>query len=115
MSTALPYWRLSGFYFFYFSLLGATAPFLALYFDHLGFSAARIGELIAIPMLMRCIAPNIWGWLGDYSGRRLAIVRFRRLLHAAVFCRHFYQPELRLAGVDHGVACVLLACGAAAV
>jgi PPP family 3-phenylpropionic acid transporter len=27
-------------------------------------------------MLMRCIAPNIWGWLGDYSGRRLAIVRF---------------------------------------
>lgn len=76
MTPALPYWRLSGFYFCYFSLLGATAPFLALYFDHLGFSAARIGELVAIPMLMRCVAPNLWGWLGDYSGRRLAIVRF---------------------------------------
>ncbi|MFI8478949.1 MFS transporter [Pseudomonas sp. NPDC078700] len=76
MSTVLPYWRLSGFYFFYFALLGGTAPFLALYFDHLGFAPARIGELIAIPMLMRCIAPNIWGWLGDYSGQRLAIVRF---------------------------------------
>ncbi|WP_010488709.1 MFS transporter [Pseudomonas sp. S9] len=76
MSAALPYWRLSGFYFFYFSLLGGTAPFLALYFDHLGFAPARIGELVAIPMLMRCIAPNIWGWLGDYSGQRLAIVRF---------------------------------------
>ncbi|SNS87469.1 MFS transporter [Pseudomonas segetis] len=76
MSAALPYWRLSGFYFFYFSLLGGTAPFLALYFDHLGFAPARIGELVAIPMLMRCIAPNIWGWLGDYSGHRLAIVRF---------------------------------------
>ena len=76
MTSALPYWRLSGFYFCYFSLLGATAPFLALYFDHLGFSAARIGELVAIPMLMRCVAPNLWGWLGDYSGRRLAIVRF---------------------------------------
>lgn len=38
MSAALPYWRLSGFYFFYFALLGGTAPFLALYFDHLGFS-----------------------------------------------------------------------------
>ena len=48
MTHALPYWRLSGFYFCYFSLLGATAPFLALYFDHLGFSAARIGELVAI-------------------------------------------------------------------
>lgn len=72
----LPYWRLSGFYLFYFALLGSTAPFLALYFHHLGFSSARIGELVAIPMLMRCVAPNLWGWLGDYSGRRLAIVRF---------------------------------------
>lgn len=76
MSTGLPYWRLSGFYFFYFALLGATAPFLALYFDHLGFSAARIGELIAIPMLMRCLAPNLWAWLADRSQQRLAIVRF---------------------------------------
>ncbi|QLL11770.1 MFS transporter [Pseudomonas chlororaphis] len=74
--AALPYWRLSSFYLFYFALLGSTAPFLALYFDHLGFSSARIGELVAIPMLMRCVAPNIWGWLGDYTGRRLAIVRF---------------------------------------
>ncbi|WP_397448888.1 MFS transporter [Pseudomonas sp. NA-150] len=72
----IPYWRLSSFYLFYFALLGSTAPFLALYFDHLGFSSARIGELVAIPMLMRCIAPNLWGWLGDYTGRRLAIVRF---------------------------------------
>jgi len=71
----LPYWRLSGFYLFYFALLGATAPFLALYFHHLGFSSARIGELVAIPMLMRCVAPNLWGWLGDYTGKRLLIVR----------------------------------------
>lgn len=72
----LPYWRLSGFYLAYFALLGASAPYLALYFHHLGFSCARIGELVAIPMLMRCVAPNLWGWLGDYTGRRLAIVRF---------------------------------------
>ncbi|HWR81297.1 MAG TPA: MFS transporter [Pseudomonas sp.] len=72
----MPYWRLSGFYLFYFALLGATAPFLALYLDYLGFSSARIGELLAIPMLMRCLSPNLWGWLGDRSGKRLAIVRF---------------------------------------
>ncbi|RMR05093.1 putative transporter [Pseudomonas savastanoi pv. glycinea] len=71
----LPYWRLSSFYVFYFALLGSTAPFLPLYFSHLGFSSARIGELVAIPMLMRCLAPNVWGWLGDYTGRRLVIVR----------------------------------------
>ncbi|WP_137817784.1 MFS transporter [Pseudomonas sp. 2FG] len=80
----IPYWRLSSFYLFYFALLGATAPFLALYFDHLGFSAARIGELVAIPMLMRCVAPNLWGWLGDHTGRRLAIVRFGAL--CTLFC-----------------------------
>ena len=28
MNRSLPYWRLSGFYFFYFALLGSTAPFL---------------------------------------------------------------------------------------
>jgi PPP family 3-phenylpropionic acid transporter len=75
IEQALPYWRLSGFYLCYFALLGATAPFLGLYFESLGFSPARIGELIAIPMLMRCLAPNLWGWLGDRTGRRLLIVR----------------------------------------
>lgn len=79
MSSALPYWRLSGFYFFYFALLGATAPFISLYFDYLGFSAARIGELVAIPMLMRCIAPNLWAWLADRTQKRLAIVRLGAL------------------------------------
>lgn len=83
--AALPYWRLASFYLFYFALLGATAPYMALYFSHLGFSAARIGELVAIPMLMRCIAPNVWGWLGDYTGRRLAIVRFGALCGLACF------------------------------
>ncbi|MES2818911.1 MAG: MFS transporter [Pseudomonadota bacterium] len=94
MSPPLPYWRLSGFYLFYFALLGATAPFLALYFHHLGFSSARIGELVAIPMLMRCLAPNLWGWLGDYSGRRLAIVRLGALgtllAFAGIFISHSY-------------------------
>lgn len=75
MTVSLPYWRLSGFYIFYFAVLGAVAPYLGLYFDHLGFSPERIGELVAIPMLMRCLAPNLWGWLGDATGKRLLIVR----------------------------------------
>ncbi|WP_263146200.1 MFS transporter [Pseudomonas alcaligenes] len=87
----LPYWRLSSFYFFYFALLGATAPFLALYFHHLGFASARIGELVAIPMLMRCVAPNLWGWLGDRSGRRLTIVRMGALCTLASFALIFFS------------------------
>ena len=93
MTASLPYWRLSGFYFFYFALLGGTAPFLALYFDHLGFSAARIGELIAIPMLMRCVAPNLWGWLGDHTGQRLLIVRFGALCTLACFAGIFLDKS----------------------
>lgn len=91
--SALPYWRLSGFYLFYFALLGATAPFLGLYFAHLGFSPVRIGELVAIPMLMRCVAPNLWGWLGDRSGRRLAIVRFGALCTLCTFALIFIDKS----------------------
>lgn len=89
----IPYWRLSSFYLFYFALLGSTAPFLALYFDHLGFSPARIGELVAIPMLMRCIAPNLWGWLGDRSGQRLLIVRLGALATLATFSLIFFAKS----------------------
>ena len=80
-------------------MLGATAPFLPLYFQHLGFSPARIGELVAIPMLMRCLAPNLWGWLGDRSGQRLRIVRFGALCTLLSFCLIF---------VDQGYAWLAL-------
>ncbi|HDZ57175.1 MAG TPA: MFS transporter [Pseudomonas xinjiangensis] len=93
MSAPLPYWRLSGFYFAYFALLGGVAPFLALYFHYLGFSAARIGELVAVPMLMRCLAPNLWGWLGDVTGKRLLIVRFGALATAVCFTGIFLRQD----------------------
>jgi PPP family 3-phenylpropionic acid transporter len=93
MAASLPYWRLSGFYIFYFAVLGAVAPYLGLYFDHLGFSAERIGELVAIPMLMRCLAPNLWGWLGDTTGQRLAIVRIGALCTLLSFSLIFYSKS----------------------
>lgn len=93
MTASLPYWRLSGFYFFYFALLGAAAPFFGLYFAHLGFSAERIGELVAIPMLMRCLAPNLWGWLGDVTGQRLAIVRIGALCTLLSFGLIFFDKS----------------------
>ena len=92
-APAIPYFRLSGFYFAYFALLGGVAPFLSLYFHHLGFSPARIGELVAIPMLMRCLAPNVWGWLGDRSGQRLLIVRLGALCTAVAFSGIFFRQD----------------------
>jgi PPP family 3-phenylpropionic acid transporter len=44
-------------------------------------------------MLMRCIAPNIWGWLGDHTGQRLAIVRFGALCTLLCFAGIFISQS----------------------
>ncbi len=86
---ATPYWRLSGFYFFYFAALGALLPYWGLYLQSLGFSAREIGELIAILMATKIVAPNIWGWIADHSGRRMVIVRVGSLLSVVAFAGIF--------------------------
>ncbi len=78
--TPVPYWRLSGFYFFYFALLGAMYPYWPLYLQNEGFSAEQIGLLLAIPMVTKVVAPNLWSWLADITGRRLAIIQLGSLL-----------------------------------
>lgn len=75
----LPYWRLSGFYFFYFAFVGAMAPFWALYLESLAFSAFQIGVLMSLLQVMRIFAPNIWGWMADRSGQRVMIVQIAAL------------------------------------
>lgn len=67
--------NLSAFYFFYFAYLGAFAPFFALYLTSVGMNAVEIGVLMALPQLTRILAPHLWGWLADHSGRRIGIVR----------------------------------------
>lgn len=81
----MPYWRLSSFYFFYFAALGALIPFWGLYLRELGFTPLVIGELIAILMATKIIAPNLWGWLADYTGARLPLVRSGSLLSLLAF------------------------------
>lgn len=67
--------NLSAFYFFYFAYLGAFAPFFALYLTSVGMTAVEIGVLMALPQLTRILAPHLWGWLADHSGRRIGVVR----------------------------------------
>ena len=86
----MPYWRLSGFYFFYFAALGALIPFWGLYLQTLGFDAVAIGELMAIPMATKFVAPYVWGWLGDRLGHRMAIVRLGSLLTSLTFLAVFW-------------------------
>lgn len=80
----MPYWRLSGFYFFYFASLGALVFYWNPYLSALGFNDAQIGELMAIIMATRIVAPNLWGYIADASGKRMAIVRIGSFL--TVFC-----------------------------
>lgn len=84
-NTAPPYWRLSGFYLFYFAALGALLPYWSLYLQSLGFAPQRIGELMALMMSTRIVAPNVWGYLADRSGRRMPIIRIASLLAVLVF------------------------------
>ena len=83
------YWRLSGFYLFYFASLGALVPYWSLYLKSLGFSITEIGQLIAILMATKIVAPNVWGWIADHTGRRMAIVRIASLLGALAFAGVF--------------------------
>lgn len=83
------YLRLSSFYLWYFAALGAMLPYWGLYLKSLGYSAVEIGELIAIMMATKIIAPNIWGWIADRSGRRMHIVRVASLLAAVAFAGVF--------------------------
>lgn len=85
----MPYWRLSTFYLFFFASLGALLPYWALYLDALGFTAAEIGELMAFIMATKIVAPNVWGWIADHTGRRMAIVRIASFLAAAAFAGVF--------------------------
>ena len=83
------YWRLSGFYLFYFASLGALVPYWSLYLQSLDFSVTRIGQLIAILMATKIVAPNVWGWIADHTGHRMTIVRMASLLAAIAFAGVF--------------------------
>ena len=71
----VPYWRLSSFYFFYFATLGGFLPYWSLYLEHIHFNALEIGELSALMVATKVIAPNLWGWIADHTGKSLRIIR----------------------------------------
>lgn len=86
----VPYWRLSAYYFTYFSFLGVFAPYFGLYVQSLSFSAWEIGLLMSQMQLMRLFGPYFWGVLADRSGQRLRIVRLTSLAALLVFSAIFF-------------------------
>ncbi len=91
--TGIPYWRLSGFYFFYFAFVGAMAPFWGLYLRSLEFNAFQIGVLMSLLQVMRIFAPNVWGHIADRTGKRVAIVQLAALVCLIAFVGVFWATS----------------------
>ena len=79
------YWRIAGFYFFYYAFVGMFAPYWSLYLKSIHFDAIEIAILIAVQPVMRMIAPTLWGWLADRTGRRLLVVQIAATLSAVCY------------------------------
>jgi MFS transporter, PPP family, 3-phenylpropionic acid transporter len=90
---AVPYWRLSGFYFFYFAFVGAMAPYWGLYLHSLDFNAFQIGVLMSLLQVMRIFAPNVWGHIADRTGKRVAIVQVAALVCLLAFVGVFWATS----------------------
>lgn len=86
-------WRLSAWYFFYFAYIGAFAPYFTLYLQSLGLAAPSIGTLMSLTLAMRLLAPNLWGWLSDRLGHKVAVVRISGLLSAVGFSLFFFAED----------------------
>lgn len=93
-TTSVPYWRLSGFYFFYFASLGVLVPYWSLYLKSLGFNSLTIGALVAILPATKLIAPYIWGWLADHTRRSMLIIRVACILALLSFSLVFISQQL---------------------
>lgn len=95
MQTKIPYWRLSGFYFFYFATLGGFLPFWSLYLKDCQFSALEIGQLTALMVGTKIIAPNLWGWVADHTGKSLSVIRLASFFAMILFAGFLYQQSFQ--------------------
>ncbi len=79
------YLCLSSFYLVYFASLGVLLPYWGPYLRALGFDPARVGELMAIPQATKLVAPTLWGWLADRTGRRVRVIRWACFIATLTF------------------------------
>ncbi len=85
--------RLGGFYFFYYAIVGTFMPYWNLYLQHEGFNYQEIGILSSIAIITRFVAPFIWGWIADKSGKRMLLVRIATWVEACIWFAIFIIPN----------------------
>ena len=57
------------FYFFYYAAAASLAPFLVLYYEHLGLSGSQIGVLTGVLPLVTLFSAPLWGGAADARNR----------------------------------------------
>ncbi len=87
------HWRIAGFYFFYFAFVGMFAPYWSLYLQSIHFDAIQIAIMMSVHPVMRMIAPNLWGWLADHTGKRLLVVQLAALGAALSYLGVFFTTQ----------------------
>lgn len=85
--------KLSGFYLFYYSIVGTFMPYWNLYLQDQGFNYQEIGILSSIAIVTRFFAPLIWGWIADKSGKRMLLVRIATWMEACIWFAIFVIPN----------------------
>lgn len=87
------YWRIAGFYFFYFAFVGMFSPYWSLYLQSLQFDAVQISILMSVQPVMRMLAPGVWGWLADHTGKRRFIVQLAALGGVITYTGVFFSTQ----------------------
>jgi PPP family 3-phenylpropionic acid transporter len=87
------YWRIAGFYFFYFAFVGMFSPYWSLYLKSLEFDALQIGILMSVQPVMRMLAPALWGWLADRLGNRRLVVQVASFGSALCYIGVFFTTQ----------------------
>ena len=90
-------WHFSNFYFFYFTTVGVIVPYWSLYLQHKGFNAAQIGQLMAVLLVTKVIAPNIWAIFADNialrKGSSLGLIKYATLATLAVYVSTYWLSD----------------------
>ena len=86
-------WHFSNFYFFYFTTVGVVVPYWGLFLQSRGFNPREIGQLMAIFLLTKLIAPNIWASIADNmtakKGSSLSLLKQAALVTFLLYCLMF--------------------------
>lgn len=69
------HWPLALWYACHFAAVGLLLPYLAPWLESVGLTPFRIGLVFAVLGVTAIVAPNLWGWIADHTGRRVGLIR----------------------------------------